>query len=77
MTITASSPAELRSAKRRFFRPRFTLAALLVLTTVIAIPLGYVAQRRAWNLRRKAAWEIEDSSTPNFLAAYNENIVQA
>lgn len=37
------------------FRPRFTLAALLVLITVVAIPLAYVAQRRAWNLRRKAA----------------------
>lgn len=38
-------------------RPRFTLAALLVLITVMAIPLSYVAQRRNWNLRRKAAFE--------------------
>src|SRR5438045_3649817 len=44
--------------KRRFlFRPRFTLAALLVLITIVAIPLSYVAQRRAWNLKRKAAYE--------------------
>ena len=36
------------------FRP-LTLAAMLVLITVIAIPLSYVAQRRNWNLQRKAA----------------------
>jgi hypothetical protein len=42
---------------RRFFRPRFTLAALLLLITVVAIPLGYVAQRRAWNLKRKVVIE--------------------
>jgi hypothetical protein len=40
----------------RLLRPRFTLWAMLVLITVVAIPLGYVAQRRAWNLRRKAVY---------------------
>lgn len=41
----------------RFFRPRFTLAALLVLITVVSPPLGYIAHRRAVNSRRKAAYE--------------------
>lgn len=41
----------------RFLRPRFSLWAMLVLVTVVAIPLSYVAQRRSWNLRRKAAYE--------------------
>jgi hypothetical protein len=36
----------------RLLRPRFTLWAMLVFVTVVAIPLSYVAQRRAWNLRR-------------------------
>lgn len=43
--------------KRRWLRPRFTLAVLLIVITVAAIPLGYIAQRRAWNLRRKRAVE--------------------
>jgi hypothetical protein len=58
MATTADNSTNSKSAKRRFFRPRFTLAALLVLITLVAIPLGYVAQRRAWNLRRKAAYEL-------------------
>ena len=45
-------------ARSRFIRPRFSLWAMLVLITVVAIPLSYVAQRRSWNLRRKAAWEF-------------------
>jgi hypothetical protein len=43
--------------RRRFWRPRFTLAAMLMLITVIALPLGYVAQRRAWNESRLALYE--------------------
>lgn len=43
----------------RFFRPRFSLWAMLVLITVVAIPLAYVAQRRNWNLRRLAFFERE------------------
>ena len=42
-----------------WLRPRFTLWALLVLITVVAIPLSYVAQRRSWNLRRKAVERLE------------------
>lgn len=42
--------------KKRWPRPRFTLAVLLIVITVTAIPLGYVAQRRAWNLRRNTAF---------------------
>ena len=38
-------------------RPRFTLAALLLLLTFVSLPLAYIAQRRAWNLKRKAAVE--------------------
>jgi hypothetical protein len=41
------------SLKAGWLRPRFSLWALLVLITVIAIPLSYVGQRRSWNLRRK------------------------
>jgi hypothetical protein len=44
-------------ANRWRIRPRFTLWALLVLITVIAIPLAYVTQRRSWNLKRAAACE--------------------
>ena len=44
--------------RRRFPRPRFSLWAMLVLVTVVAIPLAYVAQRRSWNLRRLAAYEL-------------------
>lgn len=44
--------------KVTWFRPRFSLWAMLVLVTVAAIPLAYVAQRRSFNLRRKAAWEF-------------------
>jgi hypothetical protein len=40
------------------FRPTFSLWAMLVLVTVFAIPLSYVAQRRSWNLKRKAAYEV-------------------
>ena len=40
-----------------FRRPRFSLWAMLVLVTVVAIPLAYVAQRRSWNLRRAAVIE--------------------
>jgi hypothetical protein len=41
----------------RWLRPRFSLWAMLVLVTVVAIPLSYVAQRRGWNLRRAAAYK--------------------
>jgi hypothetical protein len=58
MATTATTADKTITTKRRFFRPRFTLAALLVLISIIAIPLGYVAQRRGWNLRRKAAYEL-------------------
>ena len=47
--------------RRRFFWPRFSLWAMLVLVTVVAIPLGYVAQRRSFNLRRLAACELLES----------------
>lgn len=42
--------------RKRWPRPRFTLAVLLIVITVTAIPLGYVALRRAWNLRRITAF---------------------
>lgn len=42
------------SRLRRRLRPRFTLAALLLLVTVISPPLAYIAQRRNWNQHRKA-----------------------
>lgn len=41
---------------RRFLRPQFTLWALLALVTLVAIPLGYVTQRRNWNLKRAEAY---------------------
>lgn len=48
--------------RRLFWRPRFSLWAMLVLITVVAIPLSYVAQRRSWNLRRAAARrELEEA----------------
>jgi hypothetical protein len=43
--------------RRWIWRPRFTLWAMLVLVTVVAIPLGYVAQRRVMNGRRWAEFE--------------------
>lgn len=46
------------SRKFGWMKPRFSLWAMLVLVTVVAIPLSYVAQRRSFNLRRKAAWEV-------------------
>lgn len=46
-----------REGRRWLLRPRFSLWAMLVLITVIAIPLSYVAHRRNWNLKRKAAYE--------------------
>ncbi len=45
------------SPMRRWFRVRFSLWTLLVLITVVAIPLSYVAQRRSFNLRRAKACE--------------------
>jgi hypothetical protein len=57
MGFTADRPIAPNSVKRQFRRPRFTLAALLVLITVIAIPLGYLAQRRAWNTKRIVAYK--------------------
>lgn len=44
--------------KQRLLRPRFTLGALLLLVTLLAIPLAYIGQRRVWNLKRKAALEV-------------------
>lgn len=46
------------NSKRRWPRPRFTLGVMLLVISVLAIPLAYVAQRRSWNLRRKAAYEL-------------------
>lgn len=43
--------------RRRFFRPRFTLAALLLLISIVSPPLAYFGQRRAWNQKRKTAIE--------------------
>jgi hypothetical protein len=43
--------------KRRYFRPRFTLAVLLILVTAVSLPLAHVGQRRAGNQKRKAAVE--------------------
>lgn len=57
MPTTADTPSAPTTAKRRSFRPRFTLAALLILVIVISPPLGYVAHRRAVNSRRKTAYE--------------------
>lgn len=51
-------------------RPRFTLAAMLVLITVIAIPLGYVAYRRAHHARTWAEFESLNSKGVMF---YEEN----
>lgn len=47
----------MAEAKKRglVLRLRFSLAALLVLITVTAIPLSYVAQRRGWSLRNLVA----------------------
>lgn len=42
---------------RHYFRPRFTLGALLILILLFAIPLGYVARLRSHNAARNAAWE--------------------
>ena len=47
-------------------RPRFSLAALLVLISVLAIPLGYIAQQRARNLRRSKAYEALSAKGVNF-----------
>ena len=38
-------------------RPRFSLLAMLVVITVVAIPLSYVAQRRSWNFEPKFGGE--------------------
>jgi hypothetical protein len=55
------------SATRRSWRPRFTLAALLVLITIVAIPLGHVAYRRHWNEQRIAAIELFTSRQANIV----------
>jgi hypothetical protein len=50
----------------RFWRPRFSLWAMLVLITLAAIPLGYVARRRAHNQRRAKAYEKLHANGVNF-----------
>lgn len=47
-------------------QPRFTLAALLLFITTFAIPLAYIAQRRAWNIRRQQAYETLRAQGVNF-----------
>lgn len=52
--------------RRWMARPRFSLWAMLVVVTVVAIPLSYVAQRRAWNLRRAAFFKREGNLESTF-----------
>jgi hypothetical protein len=44
--------------KRRFVRPQFTLGTLLILITVCALFLAYVAPIRWANLQRKQAYDV-------------------
>lgn len=43
---------------KRWLRPRFTLAAMLLLITLLSPPFGYIANRRALNARRTRAREM-------------------
>jgi hypothetical protein len=57
--------------QKRRLRPRFTLGMLLLFVTIISPPLGYIAQRRAWNQRRVAAFR-ELSQSGLALTSYME-----
>lgn len=56
MTTTSASSAAAIPAKRRFLRPQFTLATLLILITVSSPFFAYVASVRRWNHHRKLAY---------------------